>query len=71
MNAENFCYWLQGWLEIQNPSQINSKQLNEIKNHLDLSLNRIPFKNVSSIGNTEGIFVCGLSDEDKEKMIYC
>lgn len=40
MNAENFCYWLQGWLEIQNPAQINSYQLNEIRNHLDLSLNK-------------------------------
>ena len=40
MNAENFCYWLHGWLEIQNPAQINSKQLEEIKNHLDLSLNK-------------------------------
>ncbi len=40
MNSENFCYWLNGWLEIENPAQINSKQLNEIRNHLNLSLNK-------------------------------
>lgn len=36
MNAENFCYWLQGWLEIQNPVTINALQLQEIKNHLSI-----------------------------------
>ena len=40
MNKENFTWWLHGWLEIQKPKIINSTQLQEIKNHLDLVLGR-------------------------------
>lgn len=39
MKAENFCYWLQGYMELQNPKQISSKELDDIKAHL-----RITFK---------------------------
>lgn len=40
MSEENFCYWLQGWLEIENPNKITVKQLNEIKNHLRLAMDK-------------------------------
>ncbi len=36
MSSQDFCYWLQGWLEIQNPKTINEIQTQEIKNHLAL-----------------------------------
>ena len=42
MTPENFVYWLQGWLEIQNPKKINSKELQEIKNHLKI-INNPPY----------------------------
>lgn len=38
MTPENFCYWLQGFIEISNPSAISSKELQEIRNHLKLTL---------------------------------
>lgn len=45
MTPENFCYWLQGYFEISNtertgPAPLASLQVEEIKNHLSLVLNK-------------------------------
>lgn len=47
MDALNFCYWLQGYFEIQNASEkdnsnisLDSTQITEIKNHLSLVLKK-------------------------------
>jgi hypothetical protein len=66
MNAENFCYWLQGWLEIQNPSQIDESQLKEIKNHLDIIPDRtalIKKWNITDIKGVSGIAYTPFSGE--------
>jgi hypothetical protein len=39
MKADNFCYWLQGLMELENPETITKEQLDDIKAHL-----RITFK---------------------------
>ena len=39
MKADNFCYWLQGLMELEDPKTITEEQLNDIKAHL-----RITFK---------------------------
>jgi hypothetical protein len=36
MTPENFCYWLQGLLEIGDPSELNMTQVLIIKDHLNL-----------------------------------
>lgn len=36
MTSRDFCYWLQGHFEIEDPKEINEKQLNIIKKHLAL-----------------------------------
>jgi hypothetical protein len=36
MTPENFCYWLQGLLEIGGPSMLDAKQVLIIKDHLNL-----------------------------------
>jgi hypothetical protein len=36
MTPENFCYWLQGLLEIGDPSMLDAKQVLIIKDHLNL-----------------------------------
>jgi len=41
MSEEQFVYWLQGFFEIQNPSTINEKQTEIIKDHLSLVFNKI------------------------------
>lgn len=41
MTPENFIYWINGFLEIGNPTEINSQQTQEIKNHLALVLNKV------------------------------
>lgn len=39
MTAQNFVYWLQGFMELQDPKVINKEQLKDIQDHL-----RIAFK---------------------------
>jgi len=36
MNSIDFCYWLQGYFEVANPSAIPAEQTELIKNHLNL-----------------------------------
>jgi hypothetical protein len=36
MNAEQFCYWLQGVFEVTDPKTLNEKQVAIIKEHLGL-----------------------------------
>ncbi len=36
MNSIDFCYWLQGHFEISETSELNEKQVEIIKNHLNL-----------------------------------
>jgi hypothetical protein len=40
MTPENFCYWLQGLLEIGNPEELSKNQIEIIQEHLDLTLNK-------------------------------
>lgn len=40
MTPENFIYWLQGFLEIGNPTEITDIQIQEIKNHISLVLKK-------------------------------
>lgn len=41
MNPLDFCYWLQGLLEISNPKSLHESQINIIKNHLSLVFNPV------------------------------
>jgi hypothetical protein len=36
MTAEQFVYWLQGFMEITDPVKLNKKETQQIKNHLKL-----------------------------------
>lgn len=36
MTPENFVYWLQGFMELQNPETISSEQVQIIQDHLNL-----------------------------------
>lgn len=36
MSPQDFCYWLQGLLEVGRPASLDSHQIQQIKDHLDL-----------------------------------
>lgn len=40
MNPINFVYWLQGFLEIGDPKSLNEVQIQEIRNHIALVLDK-------------------------------
>ena len=36
MKSRDFCYWLQGLLEVANPETLTKEQIQIIKNHLNM-----------------------------------
>ncbi len=36
MNSQDFCYWLQGFLEMGDPKELNESQVKMLKQHLNL-----------------------------------
>lgn len=41
MNEKDFVYWLQGWIELEDPESISDKQLQIIKDHLKLVFDKV------------------------------
>lgn len=41
MTPENFAYWLQGFFEISGAKTLDERQVQEIKNHLDLVFTKV------------------------------
>ena len=47
MEPRDFCYWLQGMLELGNPKDLNAEQVLCIKDHLALVFEKVtPNRNV-------------------------
>ena len=72
----SFCYWLQGFFELQEPEAITSEQLEMIKTHLDLVFEKVTEHPFRSLSKEEGFQhlntphtglkskgLCGMSDE--------
>ena len=51
MEPRDFCYWLQGYMEVRNPQVIDAKEVAIIKEHLDLVFNKVTTS--SSVGYCE------------------
>lgn len=41
MNSTEFCYWLQGFFELQSPVTLSPEQVFIIKEHLNLVFNKV------------------------------
>lgn len=41
MTSQEFCYWLQGFLEIGNPEQLTAQQTQILKDHLGLVFGKV------------------------------
>ncbi len=41
MTPVDFCYWLQGYFEIENPKELDEKQTQIVKDHLELVFTKI------------------------------
>lgn len=41
MTPENFCYWLQGLLEVGDPTTLNQNQIKIIQEHLNLVFTKL------------------------------
>lgn len=41
LKADNFIYWLQGFFEISEATTLNEKQINIIKEHLELCFEKV------------------------------
>jgi hypothetical protein len=55
MTAEQFVYWLQGFIEITDPIKLNKKETQQIKNHLKLVFDKqTPEVSLPSIQHGDG-----------------
>jgi hypothetical protein len=52
MTPEQFVYWLQGFMEIADPEALSTRQIDTIRDHLDLVLNKVTPNRSESIGTT-------------------
>lgn len=69
MTKENFCYWLQGYFEIHNPSTISARDLKIIKEHLNLALDK---KSIAQFINIpSGIIPNNLTKSPKADLLIC
>lgn len=41
MNETNFCYWLQGYFELNKSEELTIEQVKVIKEHLALAFNKV------------------------------
>lgn len=41
MDSQQFVYWLQGFMELQDPTELDSTQVEIIKDHLNLVLGKV------------------------------
>ena len=48
MTAENFIYWLQGFMEIADPSRLDEKEIKVIRDHINLVLTKVTPNNTLS-----------------------
>lgn len=56
MTAEQFAYWLQGFMEIENPETLNENQVKLIKTHLKLVFFKVDYDNISNVRKEEILF---------------
>lgn len=52
MTSQDFCYWLQGYLEVSNPALIKEKELAIIKEHLNLVFSKVTSGGLGGAGLT-------------------
>lgn len=57
ITPEQFCYWFKGFLEVADPEKLNAKQLQIVKDHLDLVFNKVTpnYSNISKITYAPGV----------------
>ena len=49
MTPQEFCYWLQGFLEMSNAKALDEKQVECVKEHMALVLSRIRLENTTVV----------------------
>ncbi len=61
LSPERFIYWLQGFLEIEEPKDLTEKQLNIIKDHLNLVFNKVTPNYTQTTSTNNNIKYCTAS----------
>jgi hypothetical protein len=64
MTPEQFCYWLQGYIEITNPVHVNSEDLKKIKDHLTTVFNKVTPNYTRGIVDGTSLLKCTSSVSD-------
>lgn len=57
MNADQFCYWLQGFFEISGQKSISIEQTDVIKEHLQLVFDKVTTKTIPPLYKIPNTFI--------------
>lgn len=71
MEALNFCYWLQGHLELTDSKELDSNQVDIIKDHLKLVFNKITPDRSIGYKLTDPTFIKKGYDPLNDQRTYC
>ena len=73
MEATDFCYWLQGFFELSEDKKLTPKQVEIIKDHLQLVFNKVTPDRSSSASmpsnSTSSGPICNISTKDENQSI--
>jgi hypothetical protein len=64
MSEKDFTYWLQGFMEIENPTQLTERQTQIIKDHLKLVFDKRTPDRYVTVGYESPITYCGTITEN-------
>lgn len=74
MNAEQFVYWLNGYLELSGAQELNASQVKSMRDHLALVLHKVtpPFENPKPtyLGGGVKCEVCGNTTSNEGGICY-
>lgn len=75
MNSNEFCRWLQGFFEMADPKTLNEKQLQVIREHLQLVFTKVTGSGKGIVkgleGTLEGIWREAFGGEDPRNTRLC
>ena len=76
MNAEQFVYWLNGYLELSDAQELDSTQVKAVREHLALVLHKVTPPTTAPTSARPGVFggvqcwVCGNTTYNKDGICY-
>lgn len=71
MNSEQFTYWLKGFFEISDTNNLSAKQVQIIRDHLDLVFNKVTPDRVDFVTTKNVVDSLRIKKPISKDELYC